>query len=110
MDAAKLTVASQFRIEMTPEETMLWSAVRRKQLGVIFRRQQIIRGFIADFYCASHGLVLECDGAHHIVENDAARDALIATYHIQILRFSNDEIRNNLAAVTARIKSTLERP
>ena len=45
--------ALEMRVEMTPAERRFWDAVRGSQLGVNFRRQQVIGGFIVDFYCAS---------------------------------------------------------
>ena len=34
---------------MTDAETKLWHAIRSEQLGVKFRRQSPILGFVADF-------------------------------------------------------------
>ena len=48
---AKLERAKELRREMTPAEKILWEELRAKKLGVRFRRQQIIQGFIVDFYC-----------------------------------------------------------
>jgi very-short-patch-repair endonuclease len=36
---------------MTPAEKILWEELRANKLGVHFRRQQVIAGFIVDFYC-----------------------------------------------------------
>lgn len=47
----KLERAKELRREMTPAEKRLWQEVRAKKLGVRFRRQQVIAGFIVDFYC-----------------------------------------------------------
>jgi len=44
--------------------------VRAKKLGVRFRRQQIIQGFIVDFYCHKAGLVIEVDGDIHDIQQD----------------------------------------
>jgi len=35
----------------------------RGVLGLKFRRQHVVHGFIVDFYCAAERLVLELDGA-----------------------------------------------
>ena len=47
---------------MTPAEKLLWQEIRANKLGVRFRRQQVIQGFIVDFYCHQAGLVVEVDG------------------------------------------------
>ena len=71
----KLERAKELRREMTPAEKLLWQEVRAKKMGVRFRRQQIIQGFIVDFYCHQAGLVVEVDGDIHDLqqEEDARR-------------------------------------
>ena len=59
-------VARQLRKQQTPPELILWQHLRAGRLpGLHFRRQQVIDGFIVDFYCHSAGLVIELDGAVH---------------------------------------------
>ena len=58
----KLERAKELRREMTPAEKLLWQEVRAKKLGVRFRRQQVIQGFIVDFYYHKSALVVEVDG------------------------------------------------
>ncbi len=54
------------RQEMTLAESILWNELRRNQIeGFHFRRQQILYGFIADFYCHHAGLIVEADGKYH---------------------------------------------
>ncbi len=64
----KAVLSRQMRREMTRAEAMLWMRLRRNGLGVDFRRQQIIDGFIADFYCHLAALVIEADGPIHDLE------------------------------------------
>ena len=50
-------------LHMTPEEKILWGCLRGNKLnGLHFRRQQVIAGYIVDFYCHSVRLVIEIDG------------------------------------------------
>ncbi|GMV34705.1 MAG: hypothetical protein AMXMBFR60_25340 [Chloroflexota bacterium] len=49
--AQKLQRAKELRRDMTPAEKILWEELRANKLGVHFRRQQVIQGFIVDFYC-----------------------------------------------------------
>ncbi|WKZ37082.1 MAG: DUF559 domain-containing protein [Anaerolineales bacterium] len=58
----KLERAKELRREMTPAEKILWQELRANKLGVRFRRQQVIQGFIVDFYCHKSALVVEVDG------------------------------------------------
>lgn len=62
---------------MTPEEHILWHYLRnRNTLGFKFRDQQVIEGFIIDFYCHSVGLIIEVDGRIHRMQQnyDTERD------------------------------------
>ena len=65
--------------EITPSpEIVLWSKLRKQQLGGFkFRRQHAIGPYVADFYCAQVLLVVEVDSSYHAgrQEQDAARDA-----------------------------------
>ena len=68
--------ARELRREMTPAEKILWQELRANKLGVHFRRQQVIQGFIVDFYCHKSALVIEVDGDIHDLqqEEDARRE------------------------------------
>ena len=99
--------ARKLRKNLTPAETRLWSALRNKQLeGLRFRCQHPVGNFILDFYCPSCKLVVEVDGKIHDrqTEYDRARTAKLAEYGYKILRFSNQQVMNNLPKVLAEIK------
>lgn len=98
--------SKQLRKEMTPEEKILWEQLRRNNLnGLHFRRQQIIDGFIVDFYCHQAQLVIEVDGEIHEqqIESDQERDAILAARGLKILRIKNQEIRHNLQSALQKI-------
>ena len=106
VDPVKLQRAKELRRQMTPAEAMLWAALRTNKLrGYHFRRQQVVAGFILDFYCHAAGLAIEVDGSVHQSqgEYDAERDRVLAEHGLRILRFSNDEVRTNLAGVLSRL-------
>ena len=102
----KLQRAKELRREMTPAEKLLWQEVRAKKLGVRFRRQQIIQGFIVDFYCHKAGLVIEVDGDIHDLQKDedASREKALSELGLRIVRFRNDDVVRNLSAVVGRIR------
>ncbi|HEY3418389.1 MAG TPA: endonuclease domain-containing protein, partial [Armatimonadota bacterium] len=92
---------------MTPEETILWQHLRKNQLDALqFRRQQIIDGYIVDFYCHQAGLVIEVDGEIHdnTYEYDIERSKDLHNRNLYVLRFQNFEVRNDLAAVLHQIR------
>jgi len=51
--------ARELRSNQTPAEQVLWEKLRGNQLnGWHFRRQQIIGGYIVDFYCPRASLAV----------------------------------------------------
>jgi len=102
----KLQLARELRREMTPTERVLWQALRGNKLaGLHFRRQQIIAGFIVDFFCHEADLVLEMDGGIHQEQQqgDAERDAVLAKLGLRVMRLPNEEVLNNLPQALEKI-------
>ena len=102
----KLERSRELRREMTPAERLLWQEARAKKLGVRFRRQQVIAGFIVDFYCHKVALVVEVDGDIHDLqqEEDTRREKVLTGMGLRIVRFRNDDILRDLPAVVENIK------
>jgi len=108
VDLVKVQGAKELRQQMTPEEKILWQHLRANRLnGLHFRRQQIIDGFIADFYCHTTRLVIEVDGKIHEqqVEYDAERDKVLSARGLRLLRIKNEEMRHELDKVLMRIST-----
>jgi very-short-patch-repair endonuclease len=109
--AEKRERAKELRQTMTPPEKILWDSLRTGQLaGLHFRRQQILDGFIVDFYCHKAGVVIELDGPIHQQQEDydREREKIIAARELKILRFSNERIENDLNSVLAEIQSAAQ--
>ena len=102
----KLQRARELCPDMTPAEKLLWQEVRAKKLGVRFRRQQIIAGFIVDFYCHKAALVIEVDGDIHDLQKDedTRREKALREMGLRIVRFRNDEVVKNLSTVVGKIR------
>lgn len=62
------------RKNMTPWERKLWYEFLRGY-PIRFQRQKSLGNFIADFYCAKVGLVVELDGGGHGGPEQAQKDA-----------------------------------
>ncbi|QJW96654.1 endonuclease domain-containing protein [Frigoriglobus tundricola] len=106
LNDAKAAFVQKLRREMTPEETLLWPRLRGNRLhGLHFRRQQLIHGFIADFYCHAAGVVVEVDGDVHDdqAEYATARDLAFANLGLLVLRFRNEDVPANIADVLRRV-------
>lgn len=105
----KLERAKELRREMTSAEEILWQELRADKLGAHFRRQQVIAGFIVDFYCHKAALVVEVDGDIHDLqqEEDARREKVLSELRLRLIRFRNEEILQNLSDVIGKIKQEL---
>ena len=103
--------ARELRREMTPVEKKLWARIRFGQLdGAHFRRQHAVDRFVVDFFCAKAKLVVEVDGDSHATQVDydtAHTKWLNEQRHYSVLRFSNDEVHNNIEAVLEAILEAL---
>ncbi len=95
---------------MTSPEKILWQQVRASKLGWHFRRQQIIHGFIVDFYCHQKSLIIEVDGKihQHQIEEDRQRENALKEYGFKVIRFQNHEVERNLPQVLAKIRKFCE--
>ena len=103
--------ARELRREMTPQEHHLWYDFLKDSPVKIYK-QRVIESFIADFYCASALLVIEIDGSQHFTPQglayDQDRSAILQTYGIQVLRFSNHEVDTQFPAVCDMIHHTIQ--
>lgn len=100
--------ARRMRRALTEPELKFWNAVRAHRLmGLSFRRQMPIEGYIVDFACPSYRLIVEIDGATHSFDQqiirDEQRDAALAALGWKVIRFTNDEVLSHLDDVCTHI-------
>src|SRR5580698_3740948 len=106
--------AERLRNEMTEAELLLWERIRKNKFGGYrFRAQHPIGKFIVDFYCHEALLAIEIDGDIHlnniVAERDEGREIEIIKLGIKVVRFTNDEIYNDLDKVALTISGILEK-
>ncbi len=108
----KKIYARTMRANATPTERLLWEELRAKKLGVKFRRQAIILGWIVDFYCPSQGLVVEVDGLDHQrpikKAKDAERDRVMSDRGLRILRIDSSRILSQMPLVLEEIRQVVK--
>ena len=105
--------ARSMRKEKTEAEDKLWRELRNKQIeNCKFRRQHPIGNFIADFYCHEKKLLIEVDGGYHDKKEqqayDLARTQIINEFGIKVIRFSNEEVLNDMQEVLKKITEALQ--
>ena len=103
--------AKELRKNMTPAEKKLWSEYLRNA-PLKFMRQRPIDNFIVDFYCSQARLIIEIDGEIHLQDNaiiyDKQRTAILESYGLKVIRFTNQQVLNNLPQVCHTIQNHLK--
>jgi very-short-patch-repair endonuclease len=102
------------RKNMTDAERKLWSVIRMKQInGLQFYRQKPIGDYIVDFYCPAAKLVIEVDGGHHLelgaVRYDRIREEFLKRQGLEVIRFTNLDVLENIEGVVLKILETTEK-
>ena len=103
--------ARSMRFAQQPSEAALWRALSKRQLGAEFRRQVPLSGrFIADFFAAAIGLVVEVDGGWHGGRGraDARRDRMLARAGYRVLRLDAELVLRDLQAAVALVRAAVE--
>ena len=102
--------AHRMRQAPTDSEAALWRALRASQLGVAFRRQAPVLGFIVDFLAPSVRLIIEVDGGYHAqrVRADARRDEKLRRAGYRVLRIPAEAVMRNPAGVRATVLAALK--
>ncbi|MBE9174870.1 endonuclease domain-containing protein [Synechocystis salina LEGE 06155] len=101
--------ARLLRNNMTMAENILWEELRNRQiLGFKFPRQHPVGSFIVDFYCPQLKLVIEVDGSIHDSrqEYDQCRSEKLKEFGHYVLRFTNNQVIDDLASVLETITQT----
>jgi very-short-patch-repair endonuclease len=95
----------------TQAESLLWEAVRGKQMGQPFRRQHIIGEFIADFVCLPTKLIIELDGRYHSLPeqqiSDEQRTQWLQHQGYKVVRFTNEQVFHDLENTIKNIKELI---
>ena len=102
------TNAKKMRRVMTDAELKLWNELRAHRLmGLGFRRQFPIAGYIVDFACPEKRIIVELDGSQHgeaeTAMNDAARTRRLEQDGWTLIRFWNDDVLRDIDGASNHI-------
>ena len=104
----------ELRRKQTKQEEILWECLRNRKMGIKFKRQYSIGGYVLDFYCPEIKLVIELDGRQHLEKEnylyDKERTDYLEILDCRVLRFKNKELENNLNKVLLKIKEFIPSP
>jgi len=103
------TIRQSLRKQEIGAEKILWSKLRNKQQVFKFRRQYGVGKYILDFYCPKLKLAVEIDGSTHStkeeISKDKKREEFIKKFGIEIKRYLNYDIYNNIEGVLVDINN-----
>jgi len=105
--------ARKLHATMTPEEKILWEFLRLKPQGFNSRRQHPFCRYILDFYCRKTRLSIELDGKYHNLPEQKTRHNIrtevIQEFGVKEIRFTNEEVNEDIEAVKMCILSLLDK-
>jgi very-short-patch-repair endonuclease len=107
------------RRNQTQAEEAFWDLVRNRnilqkkfyrQYPILFEYESVPGFFVADFYCHECSLVIEIDGGIHEKqkEYDSKRTLIINELGINVIRFSNESVLDNIERVRKELIETLK--
>ncbi|NNC83929.1 MAG: endonuclease domain-containing protein [Flavobacteriales bacterium] len=106
-------LARNLRNNSTPSEIRLWKYLKGKQFhGYDFHRQKPIDEYIVDLFCQELMLAIELDGRSHSLEEiqkkDYQKERALNKLGIRLLRFSDDQVFNEMKNVMRSIEAHIE--
>jgi very-short-patch-repair endonuclease len=104
--------ARSLRKRMPPAEAQLWDYPRvLKTDGFHFRRQVPLGRYYVDFACHHARLVIEVDGDSHYSDSaeryDSTREAFIRAQGYDVIRYTNDDVIQNLDGIATTLLAAL---
>jgi len=103
--------ARDMRRNPTEAQRVLWERLKDKQCGFTFNREVVMGSAIVDFACKTRWLVVETGGEGEAGATLAAlSDRKLIDVGVRVLRFSDDEVLENLDGVVKAIKDALQQP
>ncbi|MBI4972695.1 MAG: endonuclease domain-containing protein [Candidatus Omnitrophica bacterium] len=97
----------ELRRKQTEVEKALWKRLRNKNFfGLKFFRQYSVGSYIIDFYCPACKLAIELDGGQHSENKgyDSVRTKYLNSLSIDVVRFWNNEVAQNMDGVLEQIR------
>jgi len=97
--------AIELRMNPTAAERRLWVQLKSGLEGYEFLNQVVMVPFIPDFVCLTAKLIIELDGDIHEFQRDydEDRDINLAVSGYKVMRFTNDEIFQDIKKVVKEI-------
>ena len=100
----ELEALKELRLNLSKAETILWDELKNKKGAAKFRKKYTIGTFLVDYVCLAKNIIVEFSGK----EDEAARAEFFTSEGFNFLRFTNQEVIDNVLAVVSKINNTIQ--
>ena len=101
-----LEALKELRQNLSKAETTLWDELKNKKGASKFRKKYTIGAFLVDYVCLAKNIIVEFSGK----EDEAARTVYFANEDFNVIRFTNEEVIENVLQVVSKINSAIQFP
>ncbi|MFQ3305802.1 MAG: leucyl-tRNA synthetase [Polaribacter sp.] len=102
----ELEALKEVRQNLSKAETVLWDELKNKKGVAKFRKKYTIGAFLVDYVCLAKNIIVEFSGK----EDEAARTSYYANQGFNVVRFSNEEVIENVLLAVSKINSAIQFP
>ena len=102
----ELEALKELRQNLSKAETVLWDELKNKKGAAKFRKKYTIGAFLVDYVCLAKNIIIEFSGK----EDEAARTEFFAKEGFNVVRFTNEEVIENVLQVVSKINAAIQFP
>ncbi|MGB1043095.1 MAG: class I tRNA ligase family protein, partial [Tenacibaculum sp.] len=102
----ELETLKETRLNLSKAEGILWDELKAKKGAAKFRKKYTIGNFLVDYVSLNKNLIIEFSGK----EDEAARTAYFNNEGFNVIRFTNEEVVENVLGVVAKINAAIQFP
>ena len=102
----ELEALKELRQNLSKAETTLWNELKNKKGASKFRKKYTIGTFLVDYVCIAKNIIVEFSGK----EDEAARTTYFTNEGFNVVRFTNEEVLENVLKVVATINTAIQFP
>jgi len=102
----ELEALKELRLNLSKAEGVLWDEIKNKKGASKFRKKYTIGVFMVDYVCLSKNLIVEFSGK----EDEAARTEFFYKEGFNVIRFTNEEVLQNVLKVVSEINFAIQFP
>ena len=102
----ELEALKELRLNLSKAEATLWDELKNKKGASKFRKKYTIGAFMVDYVCLAKNLIVEFSGK----EDEAARTEFFHKEGLNVIRFTNEEVLQNVLKVVSEINFAIQFP